>query len=48
MKVLKIEPNKKPEGEDILEGLESLQQEVDGYIEVVYPFEDPVGLVVNA
>ena len=47
MKVLKIEPNKKPEVKDILEGLESLQQEVEGYIEVVYPFEDPVGLVVN-
>ena len=47
MKVLKIEPNKRPEVKDILEGLESLQQEVEGYIEVVYPFEDPVGLVVN-
>lgn len=27
--------------------LESLQKMVGGYIEVVYPFDDPVGLIMN-
>ncbi|MEE1010737.1 MAG: DUF3849 domain-containing protein, partial [Acutalibacteraceae bacterium] len=33
--------------ETIPVGLESLQQQVGGYIEAVYPFEEPVGLVCN-
>ena len=45
--MLKIEPGEIPEVKDIDPGLESLQKEVEGYIEVVYPFEDDVGLVVN-
>ena len=28
--------------------LEDLQNAVGGYIEVVYPFDEPVGLVINA
>lgn len=47
MKVLLIKPGKKPEIVDIEPGLESLQKIVGGNIQVVYPFEDLVGLVVN-
>lgn len=47
MKVLLIKPGKKPETVDIEPGLESLQKMVDGNIQVVYPFEELVGLVMN-
>lgn len=47
MKVLVVEPMKKPYMKDIDSGLHSLQQEVGGYIEAIYPYEDSVGLVCN-
>lgn len=47
MRVLRIEPKKVPEVVDIDLGLESLQKQVDGYIEAVYPFEDEIALIVN-
>ncbi len=47
MRVLVIEPMKKPLVKDISPGLESLQNEVGGGIEVVYPFDDPVGIICN-
>jgi len=47
MNVLVVEPMKKPYMKDIDPGLESLQREVGGYIEAVYPFEDLVALVCN-
>lgn len=47
MKVLVIEPKKKPAVREIEDTLKSLQSIVGGYIEVVYPFEDEVGLIVN-
>ncbi len=47
IKVLRIEPYKAPVITEISSSLESLQHEVEGYIECVYPFEDQVGLVVN-
>lgn len=47
MKVLLIKPGKKPEIVDIEPGLESLQKMVGGDIQVVYPFDDLVGLIVN-
>lgn len=46
-KFLLIEPGKVPE---IVEGvltLEYMQKTVGGYIEAVYPFEDPVALICN-
>jgi hypothetical protein len=46
--VLVIEPMKKPYPKDIDPGLHSLQHEVGGYIEAIYPFEEQVGLVCNA
>ena len=45
--VLIVEPGKEPYVKEIDSGLESLQHEVGGYIEAVYPYEDPVALVCN-
>ena len=45
--VLVVEPGKEPYVKEIDSGLESLQHEVGGYIEAVYPFEEPVAIVCN-
>ena len=45
--VLIVEPGKEPYAKEIDSGLESLQHEVGGYIEAVYPFEEPVAIVCN-
>lgn len=45
--VLVVEPKNEPYVKTISSGLEALQQEVGGDIEAVYPFEDPVALIVN-
>lgn len=45
--VLLIEPEARPREVTIPAGLESLQQAVGGWIEAVYPFDDPVALIVN-
>lgn len=47
MNVLIVEPFKKPYTKEINTGLESLQHEVGGYIEAVYPFDDLVALICN-
>lgn len=47
MNVLVVEPYKEPYEKEIDPGLESLQHEVGGDIECVYPFDDPVGIVCN-
>jgi hypothetical protein len=47
MNVLVVEPMKKPYLKDIGSDLESLQHEVGGYIEAVYPFEEQVCLICN-
>lgn len=47
MKVLVVEPMKEPYEKEIGEGLESLQNEVDGPIQAVYPYEDPVAIICN-
>lgn len=47
MTVLIVEPEKEPRTETIPCGLKSLQNQVAGYIEIVYPFEDPVAIVCN-
>ena len=47
MRVLYIEPGKSPEVKEIPGDLASLQEEVGGYIEAVYPFEDPVAIICN-
>ena len=45
--VLVIEPGKKPYEKDIGSDLASLQNAVGGYIQAVYPYIEPVGLVVD-
>lgn len=45
--VLVVEPQKEPYLKEIPSGLESLQQEVGGYIQAVYPYEEPVALICN-
>lgn len=47
MKILKIEPNKSPTIAHIDGSLESMQKVVDGIIQAIYPFEEPVALVCN-
>ena len=47
MKVLMVEPGKIPYEADIEPGLRSLQAAVDGSIQAVYPYEDPVALICN-
>ena len=47
MKVLIVEPNKTPYLKDIEPGLASLQREVKGCIEAVYPFEDEACIICN-
>ena len=47
MTVLRIDPNKVPSRVELGNDLRSLQKAVGGYIEAVYPFDDPVALVVN-
>lgn len=45
--VLMIEPGKAPYVKEIDSGLESLQHEVAGNIEAVYPFDEPVAIICN-
>lgn len=47
MKVVIVEPHKKARIEEIGRELEDLQEIVGGYIEAIYPFDDPVALVCN-
>ena len=47
MKILKIDPGKKPEIMDIENSLESMQSLVGGMIQAVYPFEEPVAMICN-
>ena len=45
--VLCVKPGEKPKCIEIESGLDALQRAVGGYIEAVYPYEDPVALIVN-
>ena len=47
MRVIIVEPKKKPMVQDIGSDLESMQKIVGGSIEAVYPFADPVALICN-
>ena len=47
IRVLVVEPGKTPYVKEIESGLKSLQREVGGYIEAVYPFEDRVAIICN-
>lgn len=45
--VLVVEPGEKPYVKSIPSGLASLQQEVGGHIQAVYPWEDPCAIVCD-
>ncbi len=45
--VIMCEPRKRAYTTTITNTLESLQQIVGGYIEAVYPFDDPVAIICN-
>ena len=45
--VLVVEPLMEPYVKEIYSGLKSLQKEVGGYIQAVYPFEEPVAIICN-
>lgn len=47
IKALVIEPQKPPCVQEIGSDLKSLQEAVGGYIEAVYPYEEPAALIVN-
>ena len=47
MRVVVVEPKKKPMVQDIGSDLESMQKIVGGLIEAIYPFEEPVALICN-
>lgn len=47
MTVLLVNAEEYPKEIEIATGLESLQQAVQGNIEIVYPFDDPVGIICN-
>ena len=47
MRVIVVEPKKKPTAQDIGSDLESMQKIVGGSIEAVYPFADSVALICN-
>ena len=47
MKVLLIEPNKVPRSHNIADALETMQHIVDGPIQAIYPFDEPVALICN-
>lgn len=47
MKILLVEPGKKPVLSEIDGSLKSMQKVVGGAIQVLYPFEEPVALICN-
>ena len=47
MRILVVEPERRPELREIGGSLESMQEIVGGLIQAVYPFDDPVALVCN-
>ena len=47
MTVLVVEPLKEPYVKQIDPGYKSMQAEVDGTIQAIYPYDDPVALVCN-
>lgn len=45
--ILLLEPGKRPQPAIIAGTLQAMQQVVDGPIQAVYPFEEPVALICN-
>ena len=47
MRILIVEPDRHPRMAEIPHTLEAMQHTVGGYIEITYPWEDPVALVCD-
>lgn len=47
IKILVVEPEKTPYVKKIEPSLASYQAEVGGYIQVIYPFDDPVAIICD-
>jgi len=47
MRILVVEPERRPEVKEVNDSLESMQSIVGGLIQPIYPFEDSVALVCN-
>ena len=47
MRVVIVEPEKRAYVQEIDHSLESMQKVVGGYIQIVYPFPEPIALVCN-
>ena len=47
MQVVVVEPKKKPMVQDIGFDLESMQRIVGGFIQAIYPSDEPVALIAN-
>ena len=47
MKILIVEPRKRPREAEIDGSLESMQKTVGGYLQAIYPFEDEIALVCD-
>ena len=47
MRVLVVEPERRPEVKEIDGSLKTMQGIVGGYIQAIYPFDDSVALVAN-
>ena len=45
--VLVVEPEKKPYAKEVSSELSSLQHEVGGYIQAVYPYDEPVAIICD-
>ena len=47
LEVVAVMPGRKPERISMPHTLEAMQNMVDGYIQAIYPYEDPVAIVCN-
>ena len=47
MRVIVVEPKKKPMVQDVGSDLKSMQKIVGGSIQAIYPFDEPVALICN-
>ena len=47
MRILIVEPKRRPEVKEIDGSLKSMQEVVGGLIQALYPFDEPVALVCN-
>ena len=47
MRILVVEPERRPEVREIDGSLESMQKVIGGWIQALYPFDEPLALVCN-